>query len=110
MAGAKETLKSLDSDTASAKVTAFDAFNMPVPRETFPSTGMAARAAQALLNSFAWTDANPMLNLSSFVTTFAEPEAVEVARTHMYKNYIDHDMYPQMFTIERLIARWLHEL
>jgi glutamate decarboxylase len=48
---------------------------------------MAARAAQALVNSFAWTDANPMLNLSSFVTTFAEPEAVEVARTHLYKNY-----------------------
>lgn len=41
-----------------------------------------------------------MLNLSSFVTTWAEPEAVEVARTHMYKNYIGHDMYPQMFVIE----------
>jgi glutamate decarboxylase len=110
MAGAGETLKSLDSDTASAKVTAFDEFNMPVPRETFPSTGMAARAAQALLNSFAWTDANPMLNLSSFVTTFAEPEAVEVARTHMYKNYIDHDMYPQVFKLEGQMVKWLHDL
>src|SRR5215472_63389 len=97
MAGAEENPKSLDSDTASAKFTGFDEFNRPVPRETFPSTGMAARAAQALLNSFAWTDANPMLNLSSFVTTFAEPEAVEVARTHLYKNYIDHDMYPQVY-------------
>ena len=110
MAGAEETLKSLDSDTASAKVTAFDEFNMPVPRETFPSTGMAARAAQALLNSFAWTDANPMLNLSSFVTTYAEPEAVEVARTHMYKNYIDHDMYPQVFKMEGQMVKWLHDL
>ena len=110
MAGAEETLKSLDSDTASAKVTAFDAFNMPVPRETFPATGMAARAAQALVNSFAWTDANPMLNLSSFVTTFAEPEAVEVARTHMYKNYIDHDMYPQVFKLEGQMVKWLHDL
>ena len=110
MVGAEETLKSLDSDTASAKVTAFDEFNMPVPRETFPATGMAARAAQALLNSFAWTDANPMLNLSSFVTTFAEPEAVEVARTHMYKNYIDHDMYPQVFKLEGQMVKWLHDL
>lgn len=59
-----------------------------------------ARAAQATVNRFAWTDANPMLNLSSFVTTFAEPEAVEVARSHMYKNYIDHDMYPQVFKME----------
>jgi glutamate decarboxylase len=110
MAGSKETLKSFDTDTGSAKLTAFDEFNRPVPRETFPSTGMAARAAEAILNSFAWTDANPMLNLSSFVTTYAEPEAVEVARTHLYKNYIDHDMYPQVFKLERLMVNWLHDL
>jgi glutamate decarboxylase len=110
MASTEETFKSLDSDTASAKVTAFDEFNQPVPRETFPSNGMAARAAQATLNSFAWTDANPMLNLSSFVTTFAEPEAVEIARTHMYKNYIDHDMYPQVFKLEGQMVKWLHDL
>ena len=110
MAGAKETRKSPDSDPASVKLTGFDEFNMPVPRETFPSTGMAARAAQAIVTSFAWTDANPMLNLSSFVTTFAEPEAVEVARTHMYKNYIDHDMYPQVFKMEGQMVKWLHDL
>jgi glutamate decarboxylase len=92
------------------KITAYDEFNMEIPRDTFPASGMSARAAQAIVDSFAWTDANPSLNLSSFVTTFAEPEAVEVARTHMYKNYIDHDMYPQMFTIERLIVQWLHQL
>jgi glutamate decarboxylase len=92
------------------KITAFDEFNMSVPRETFPATGMAARAAQATVNSFAWTDANPMLNLSSFVTTFAEPEAVEVARAHMYKNYIDHDMYPQVFAMESQMVKWLHDL
>ena len=90
--------------------TAYDEFNMPVPKETFPTAGMAARAAQAMVNSFAWTDANPMLNLSSFVTTWAEPEAVEIARAHMYKNYIDHDMYPQVFKMEGLIVNWLHDL
>ena len=83
---------------------------MEVPRGSFSAFGISARAAQALVNSFAWTDANPMLNLSSFVTTWAEPEAVEVARTHMYKYYIDHDMYPQVFVMERLIVQWLHEL
>src|SRR5215468_9651199 len=110
MAGAEVTPKSLDSDPASAKLTGFDEFNMPIPRETFPATGMTARAAQATVNSFAWTDANPMLNLSSFVTTFAEPEAVEVARAHMYKNYIDHDMYPQVFKMEGQMVIWLHDL
>lgn len=63
--------------------TAYDEFNIVIPRETFPAEGMAPRAAQAIVNSFAWTDANPMLNLSSFVTTWADPEAVEVARANM---------------------------
>jgi glutamate decarboxylase len=90
--------------------TAYDQFNMPVPRETFPGAGMAPRTAQAVVNSFAWTDANPELNLSSFVTTWAEPEAIEVARTHMYKNYIDHDMYPQVFKMEGQVVKWLHDL
>ena len=92
------------------KSTPYDEFNAVIPRETFPSSGIAARAAQAIVNSFAWTDANPELNLSSFVTTWAEPEAVEVARTHMYKNYIDHDMYPQVFKMEDQIVKWLHNL
>lgn len=90
--------------------TAYDEFNVAVPKETFPAAGMSARAAQAVVNSFAWTDANPMLNLSSFVTTWAEPEAVEVARTHLFKNYIDHDMYPQVFKMEQVIVKWLHDL
>src|SRR6516225_4159221 len=110
MAGAEEILKSPDSVTAFAKVTAYDEFNVAVPKETFPAAGMAARAAEAVVNSFAWTDANPVLNLSSFVTTWAEPEAVEVARSHMFKNYIDHDMYPQVFKMEGQIVKWLHDL
>jgi glutamate decarboxylase len=92
------------------KVTGFDEFNLSIPRETFPAEGMTARAAQGIVNSFAWTDANPMLNLSSFVTTYAEPEAVEIARAHMYKNYIDHDMYPQVFAMEGQMVKWLHNL
>jgi glutamate decarboxylase len=99
-----------ETSTASDKVTAFDDFNLSIPRESFPAEGMAARAAQGIVNSFAWTDANPMLNLSSFVTTYAEPEAVEIARTHMYKNYIDHDMYPQVFAMEGQMVKWLHDL
>lgn len=96
--------------TVERRVTAYDEYNEPIPRDTFPATGMTPRAAQAIVNSFAWTDANPTLNLSSFVTTWAEPEAVEVARTHMYKNYIDHDMYPQVFKMEGQMVKWLHDL
>ncbi len=88
----------------------FDYFNEVVPEDAFPEVGMAARSAEAIVNSEAWTDANPMLNLSSFVTTFAEPEALEIMHRNFTKNYIDHDMYPQLFAMEQRMVRWLHHL
>jgi glutamate decarboxylase len=92
------------------KILPFDQFNMPVPQDTFPETIMAARAAQQVTASEAWTDANPMLNLSSFVTTFVEPECLQLMAQNYTKNYIDHDMYPQLFAMEHRIVRWLHDL
>ena len=71
---------------------------------------MSARAAQAITVSDTWTDANPAQNMSSFVTTFAEEEAIDIARRNMFKNYIDHDMYPQCYAMEKRMVRWLHEL
>ncbi len=92
------------------KSTPYDQFNIDISETEFPREGMAPRAAKAIVNSEAWTDANPMLNLSSFVTTYFEPEAGEVAREHILKNYIDHDMYPQLFAMEGRMVRWLHNL
>ncbi|QCP52011.1 glutamate decarboxylase [Trinickia violacea] len=92
------------------KITAYDQFNFPTPENEFPRDGMAARAAEAIVISSEWTDANPMLNMSSFVTTWAEPEAVDTARRNMFKNYIDHDMYPQLFAMETRMVKWLHHL
>ncbi|CAM2175266.1 Glutamate decarboxylase [Paraburkholderia sacchari] len=92
------------------KITAYDEFNLPVPQDEFPKTGMSARAAAALVESDEWTDTNPVLNMSSFVTTFAEPEALETAKRNIFKNYIDHDMYPQLFAMETRMVRWLHKL
>lgn len=88
----------------------FDAFNAAIPDSTFPEHGMEPRAAAAVVNSEAWTDASPMLNLSSFVTTFTEPEEIDVMLRHFTKNYIDHDMYPQLFAMETRMAKWLHDL
>ena len=51
-----------------------------------------------------------MQNLSSFLTTFTEPEEVEVAKANIMKNYIDHDMYPQVFAMETKMVKWLHGL
>ena len=86
-----------------------DAFNIDIPKD-FPEYGINARSAAAIVNSESWTDASPMLNLSSFVTTFYEPEEAEVARQNIMKNYIDHDMYPQVFAMETRMVKWLHGL
>ena len=96
--------------TSIEKITPYDEFNFPIPEDEFPKDGMSARAAAAIVISAEWTDANPMLNMSSFVTTWAEPEAAETARRNIFKNYIDHDMYPQVFAMETRMVKWLHQL
>jgi hypothetical protein len=53
--------------------TPYDEFNTVISKEIFPATGMTARAAQAIVNSFAWTDANPELNLSSLLRPGLSP-------------------------------------
>ena len=90
--------------------TPYDEFNHVIPEDHFPLQGMSARAAKAMVSSEAWTDCQPVMNLSSFVTTFTEPESLELAREHFLKNYIDHDMYPQLFEMEGRMVRWLHQL
>jgi glutamate decarboxylase len=90
--------------------TPFDSFNEDIDRGRFPDHGMSARAAEAIVNSECWTDANPMLNLSSFVTTFMEPEANELMRRHSTSNFADPDMYPHTKAAESHCVRWLHDL
>jgi glutamate decarboxylase len=76
----------------------------------FPERGMSARAASAIVDSECWTDANPMLNLSSFVTTFAEPELEKILNAGSFRNFADPDMYPQTKYTEFQCVKWLHDL
>jgi glutamate decarboxylase len=91
------------------KQTPYDQFNIEIPRK-FPKEGISAAAANAIVNSETWTDANPMLNLSSFVTTYCEPEAKDIYDRHMYRNFADPDMYPHTQETEFKCIRWLHDL
>ena len=96
--------------TEEQRVTPYDEFNIEVPHDHFPEHGMSAKAAQALVQSECWTDCNPMLNLSSFVTTYLEPEARELALHHFHKNFADPDMYPHTKGTEFQCVKWLHDL
>lgn len=88
----------------------FDNFNQDISQEHMPRHSITAKAAEAIVNSEAWADAQPEMNLSSFVTTVTEPESELVLQKHFLKNYIDHDMYPQLFAMENRMVRWLHHL
>jgi glutamate decarboxylase len=89
--------------------TPYEDFNMAIP-ETFPEKMIPARTTKAILKSECWTDANPMLNLSSFVTTFAEPELLEIFKDGSFRNFADPDMYPHTKDTEFKCVRWLHDL
>src|SRR6516165_6089169 len=89
--------------------TAYDQFNFEIP-EQFPSEAISARAAKAIVISETWTDANPMLNLSSFVTTYTEAEAKDIYDDSMFRNFADPDMYPHTKETEFQCIKWLHNL
>jgi glutamate decarboxylase len=93
----------------SPKQTPYDQFNFEIPPR-FPEQGISAAAANAIVNSETWTDANPMLNLSSFVTTYCEPEAKDIYDRHMFRNFADPDMYPHTTETEFQCVQWLHGL
>ena len=93
----------------SHKQTPYDQFNFEIPKK-FPEQGVSAAAANAIVNSETWTDANPMLNLSSFVTTYCEPEAKDLYDRHMFRNFADPDMYPHTTETEFQCVQWLHDL
>jgi len=91
------------------KLTPYEEFNLEIP-EKFPENILSPRAAKAVVQSELWTDANPMLNLSSFVTTFLEPEAMEIFRDGSFRNFADPDMYPHTKDTEFKCVKWLHDL
>jgi len=93
-----------------SNISTYEQFQNSVPSDTFPAEGDSARAVLARLEAHMWTDSNPMLNLSSFVTTFAEPELKHLMAEHGHVNYVDHDMYPKTYELETKMVAMLHDL
>ncbi|CAH0530440.1 glutamate decarboxylase [Vibrio hippocampi] len=91
-------------------ISMYEDFQRQIYGGEFPKEGVCARAAKAQVEAHMWTDANPMLNLSSFVTTFVEPELKELEMAHSHVNYVDHDMYPKSYDLEQKMVSMLHDL
>ena len=70
-------------------------FTDEVPAHEVPASSMPARAAYQLIHDELNLDGNPALNLASFVTTWMEPEAQQLATETLNRNFVDQDEYPQ---------------
>ena len=75
-----------------------------------PEHSREPRTAVALLESETILDGDPAKNLATFVTTFMEPEAVEVIAANLHRNFIDHAEYPRTAELARRCVRMLHGL
>lgn len=70
-------------------------FSEPIPKWDIPEQQMPSAAALQLVRDELNLDGNPALNLASFVTTWMEPEAHQLAHEAINKNIVDQDEYPQ---------------
>src|SRR3954452_1507981 len=66
-------------------------FTDEVPEHAIPDSSMPAEAAYQLIHDELNLDGNPALNLASFVTTWMEPEAQQLATETLNRNFVDQD-------------------
>ncbi|NGX39362.1 MAG: Glutamate decarboxylase [Chlamydiae bacterium] len=85
-------------------------FSQPIPKYEIPEGSMPANAAYQLIHDELNMDANPALNLASFVTTWMEPEATQLMQENVHKNFIDHDEYPQTEVIHHRCVNMMARL
>jgi glutamate decarboxylase len=80
-------------------------FSHAVPKYRLPEQGVGAEAAYRLVHDELNLDGNPALNLASFVTSWMDPKADQLAAETLAKNLIDQDEYPQTTEIhERVVS------
>jgi len=85
-------------------------FTDEVPDHAIPESSMPARAAYQLIHDELNLDGNPALNLASFVTTWMEPEAQDLATETLNRNFVDQDEYPQTEEIHHRVVSMMGRL
>src|SRR5580658_10758080 len=74
--------------------------HLHVPRNRIPEHGMLPDTALQTVQDELILDGNARLNLATFVTTWMEPQAVQLMTECLSKNMIDKDEYPQTAELE----------
>ncbi len=85
-------------------------FTEGIPKYEVPEGPMPARAAYQAVSDELALDGNPRQNLASFVTTWMEPEAEQLAKETLNKNLVDKDEYPRTEAIHRRVNAMLASL
>ncbi|HET8687554.1 MAG TPA: glutamate decarboxylase [Methanosarcina sp.] len=85
-------------------------FEGRLPKYEIPENKTPANLVYRLIHDELCLDGNPTLNLSSFVTTWMEPEADQIIMENLGKNLIDHFQYPQTQLIHDRIINMLGRL
>jgi glutamate decarboxylase len=81
-----------------------------VPRFMLPEESMEPRTAYQLIHDELALDANPALNLATFVTTYMDDEAGRLMTETVNKNAIDWDEYPQTVSLQDRCVNMLSRL
>ncbi|MDN5920656.1 MAG: glutamate decarboxylase [Pseudonocardia sp.] len=81
-----------------------------VPRFTLPEDELDADVAYQIVHDELMLDGNARLNLATFVTTWAEPNAERLMSESFDKNMIDKDEYPRTADLEQRCVRMLADL
>jgi glutamate decarboxylase len=82
-------------------------FTKPVPKLEIPDDPMPPQAAYQIISDELNLDGNPALNLASFVNTWMEPEARQLALDALNRNFIDQEEYPRTKEIHNRIINML---
>lgn len=84
-----------DSEKGYASTHSARYFKECIPKYEIPEKGMPANAAYQIIHDELNLDVNPALNLSSFVTTWMEPEVEKLIIENANVNFIDHKCIPR---------------
>lgn len=80
------------------------------PKRRFPARECDPRLAHALVHDELLLDGVARMNLATFCTTWAEPEALALLAESFDKNIVDKDEYPQTAELESRCVRMLADL
>src|SRR5215470_2715826 len=81
-----------------------------IPRHHLPEGEMQPAVAEQIIRDELMLDGNARLNLATFVTTWAEPQAEKLMAECLDKNMIDKDEYPATAELEVRCVNILSQL